>query len=174
MKKDIRHGSIALLICLLILAFAVIGCTPTRRPAPTPQPPAPRTATPPRTVTPPATPDTDANNMIARSQHIADKVAAMSEVEKAAVVITGNTALVGVTIEGATEGKLSDQVKKNIETTVKASDKAIDNVVVTADPDLFDRIRIMMSDIAKGKPLSGFAKEINEMINRITPKVNTQ
>lgn len=174
MKNNAKRIVGILVSCMLVLAFVVTGCTPRQRPAPTPSTPAPRTATPPRTVTKPKTVATD---MVARSRNIANQVAAMPEVEKAAVVITGNTALVGVTIKGSVEGKLSDQVKKKIETTVKTVDKGIKNVVVTADPDLFDRIRLMMNDIAKGKPVSGFTREINEMINRITPitpKVKTR
>jgi len=42
-------------------------------------------------------------------------------------------------------------------------------VGVSADPDIWKRIVSMADDIEDGKPLSGFANEIEEIFRRIAP-----
>jgi len=109
-------------------------------------------------------------DMADRAEKIADMVAEQDKIDSATCVITGNTALVGVQFDKQYKGKLTDSIKKSIDRKVKQEDKRITRVVVTADPDLVTRIEDMFEDIGKGKPLSGFAEEISEMINRIQPR----
>lgn len=153
-----------------------------RRPGVSPIP-APGPLPAPRRVTPglptPMTRPNDLNDgrdigndqdMADRAEKIADMVAEQDKIDSATCVITGNTALVGVQFDKQYKGKLTDSIKKSIDRKVKQEDKRITRVVVTADPDLVTRIEDMFEDIGKGKPLSGFAEEISEMINRIQPR----
>jgi len=64
---------------------------------------------------------------------------------------------------------MTRDLKQKIEKTVKNTDNSIKNVSVTADPDLFTRITNMATDITKGRPISGFGKEFEEILRRITP-----
>ncbi|HHY83540.1 MAG TPA: YhcN/YlaJ family sporulation lipoprotein [Clostridiales bacterium] len=105
-----------------------------------------------------------------RAERIADAAARQKEVESAACVITGNTAVVGLQFDDQYKGKLTDAIKKKVEERCLDADNRIKRVVVTADPDLVSRLEEMFNDIGKGKPISGFTKEINEIINRINPK----
>ncbi len=105
-----------------------------------------------------------------RTQKIYNKVTALSGINDSTVVITGNTALVGVDIGKNTQGNITDELKRKVESTVRNTDKNINNVVVTADTDLYQRIRKVGNDINNGKPLSGFGNEIQEIIRRITPR----
>ena len=109
------------------------------------------------------------NDLMARANFIAKKITDLNEVDKASVLITGNTALVGVEIKNNIQGKLTTDLKRRIETSVKNTDTRIKNVAVTADPDLATRIRDMVFDIERGRPLTGFAVEIKEILRRITP-----
>ena len=108
-------------------------------------------------------------NLINRSNAIARKVTDLNDVDRCSVLITGDTALVGVDIKNNIKGNLTTELKRRIETRVKNTDSRINNVAVTADPDLYTRIRNMAFDIENGRPISGFANEIKEMLRRITP-----
>ena len=78
--------------------------------------------------------------------------------------------MVGVQFNKQYKGELTDTIKKQVDRKVREADQRIKRVVVTADPDLVSRIEEIFRDIGNGKPISGFADEINEMINRINPR----
>lgn len=110
-------------------------------------------------------------NLSDRAENIARKVANLNDVNSATVVISGDTALVGVDIKNNLEGNITDDLKGKIRKIVKNTDNRIDNVSVTADPDLYQRLSNMARDIRNGKPISGFSNEIQEILRRITPNM---
>lgn len=113
---------------------------------------------------------TDRNlNMTDRAEKIARNVAKLKEVNSATCVITGNTALVGIDMKDNIEGNMTNDLKRKVESSVRNTDKNINNVTVTADADLYKRISNMARDIRNGKPITGFTDEIQEMLRRITP-----
>lgn len=105
-----------------------------------------------------------------RAKKIANAAAKQKEVDSAACVITGNTAMIGVQFNAQYKGDLTNAIKKQVEKRVKDADNKITRVVVTADPDMVSRLKEIFVDIGKGRPISGFAEELNEMINRINPR----
>ncbi|WP_202709133.1 YhcN/YlaJ family sporulation lipoprotein [Sporosalibacterium faouarense] len=111
------------------------------------------------------------NNLSSRAKKIADKIAAMSNVEDATVVISGNTALIGVDLTNDSTLRINDNMRKQIERTVKNADSSINKVSVTADPDIFDRIDEIGRNIRTGRPIKGFTDEIEDMIRRVTPNL---
>ena len=110
------------------------------------------------------------NDSQQRAEEIANKVSDLREIESATCLITGNTAMVGVQFNQQYKGDLTDQIKKKVDRTVKDQDDRISRVIVTADPDIVARIEDIFKQIGEGRPLSGFTKEINELINRIQPR----
>ncbi len=66
--------------------------------------------------------DTD---LMARSNFIAKRITDLNEVDKASVIITGDTALVGVDIKNNIQGKLTTDLKRRIETSVRNTDSRI-------------------------------------------------
>ncbi|WP_425446973.1 YhcN/YlaJ family sporulation lipoprotein [Dethiothermospora halolimnae] len=111
------------------------------------------------------------NNMSARADRIANKITTMDNVDRATVIITGDTALVGVDMNGNTTGNMTTTVENDIKKMVKNTDNQIDNVSVTTDPDLFDRLDNIYESTRNGRPVSGFADEIEEIMRRITPNM---
>ncbi|SHK05909.1 YhcN/YlaJ family sporulation lipoprotein [Tepidibacter formicigenes] len=105
-----------------------------------------------------------------RSNQIARNCNKLSGVNNSTVAISGNTAVVGVDLDKNVEGNLTEDLKRKIESTVKATDKNITNVVVTADIDLYERIKKVGQDIKAGRPLTGLGNELQEIIRRISPK----
>ena len=110
-----------------------------------------------------------ANTVGDKAKDIARDIAKEKNIESASCVVTGDTALVGLQFEEQYKGKVTDAIKKSVEKRVKKIEPSIKNVAVTADPDLLSRIKTMAKDIEGGKPLSGFTKEIDEIIRRINP-----
>ena len=137
--------------------------TPT--PGTTTTPGMPGTTTAPGTVRRSTTPANTSN----RAKAIAKDIAKEKDIKTASCVVTGDTALVGLQFEKQYKGKVTDAIKKSVEKRVKKHEPTIKKVVVTADPDLLSRIKTMATDIEKGKPLSGFTTEIEEIIRRINP-----
>lgn len=113
-----------------------------------------------------AVPNNTANDKVTR---IANKIEDLKEVKKAVVTVTGNTALVGVSIADNIEGQMTNDLKDKIDRIVKQTDSTIKTVYVTANADLYERIENIGKGIRQGRPLSGFAEEIEEIIRRIAP-----
>lgn len=168
MKKGYRFLSLVAIL-LLVLSLGIVGC---QRPAK----PTPYNNTRNDDMNGNINDDNigrNINNSNAdlsdRADKIAENVADLKEVNDATVIISGNTAIVGVDIKDQIEGALTTNLKKKVEKTVRNTDKSIRNVTVTADADLFKRIQNIGRDIRAGKPISGFGSEIEEIIRRITP-----
>lgn len=178
------------MICIfLVVAIAITGCRPARRPMPQePQPMPERQEQMPgeqaddgmlrdtripgddRTAPRNMQPNELEQDLTVRADRIVNEIVRLEEVRSATVVISENTALVGVTLTGAGEGEMDRDVERKIEETVKETDRNIDRVAVTADPDLFTRIENIAREAGRGRPLSGFGREIEEIFRRITPK----
>lgn len=107
------------------------------------------------------------NDMSRRAEKIADRVAAMTNVEDARVIITDRTALVGVDLEGTGTTRLTDDLRRQIERTVKNADNRIDRVSVTVDPDIFGRLDRLGRSIREGEPITRFNNDIDDIIRRI-------
>ena len=112
---------------------------------------------------------TNLTNARTTADNLAKKISNLPEVNSASVLLTGNTAIVGCDIKGNVEGKMTSSVKQKIENIVKDSNNNIQNVSITADPDLYTRIRTMATDMGNGNPIKGFTNEIQEILRRITP-----
>ncbi|KOR24354.1 YhcN/YlaJ family sporulation lipoprotein [Clostridium sp. L74] len=109
-------------------------------------------------------------NLTNRAQKIADEVTKIDGIDKARVAISEKRALVGVTIPNNAEGKLTDDLKKKVEDTVKNTDKEIDTVAVSADADIYERISKIGDGIKDGRGIEEFGNEFKELFNRIIPQ----
>ncbi|MBN3348029.1 YhcN/YlaJ family sporulation lipoprotein [Clostridium botulinum] len=105
-----------------------------------------------------------------RSQKIADELVKIKGIERARVVISERRALVGVTIPNSAEGKITSDLKKKVDDTVKKTDKEIDTVAVSADADVYDRIANIADGITEGRGIQEFGTEFKELFNRIIPQ----
>ncbi|SHH06773.1 YhcN/YlaJ family sporulation lipoprotein [Tepidibacter thalassicus] len=109
-------------------------------------------------------------NLTNRSNKIASNCNKLSGVNNCTVAISGDTCLVGVDLDKNVEGNLTNDLKNKIKSTCKNTDKNIKKVVVTADADLYERIKRIGQDINSGRPLTGIGNEIQEIIRRVTPR----
>ncbi len=164
-----KHSIIFL--ALLLVLLAVTGCSPTQRPVPDQQQPNNNQTK--ENTNPDSPMDMQPNeinqDLDTRADRIVTAIVKLDEVRSATVVISESTALVGVNITDTTKGEMNTEIKRQIEETVKNTDSQITRVSVTADPDLFKRIENIARETSSGRPLSGFGKEIEELVRRITP-----
>lgn len=111
------------------------------------------------------------DNLTKRAKTISDELTKLDGIKNATVIITGNTALIGVDIPADTQDDKITELKNKVESKAKNVDKDIDHVAITADADVVTRIENMGKEIKNGKPISGFGQEIKEIIERITPNM---
>lgn len=109
-------------------------------------------------------------NLSKRAQKIRGELVKIKGIEKPRVVLSERKALVGVTIPNSAKGKVTSDLKKKVEDTVKKTDKEIDTVAVSADADAYDRITKIADGIKGGRGVQEFGTEFKELFNRIIPQ----
>lgn len=113
---------------------------------------------------------------------IARAVERVPGVDNATVVVSGNTAYVGIDVKDGNMGRTvgfgtTNRTTNNIATIksqcarqVRATDPNINTVYVSADADFLDRIRRVGDSIRRGRPVDGFRNELDELVRRLTPE----
>ncbi|MBM7614602.1 YhcN/YlaJ family sporulation lipoprotein [Alkaliphilus hydrothermalis] len=164
------------LCCLLVFVFAT-GCRPAERPVPQDPMDPNRPMAPDQRVEEvnPYDPNVRApreeigQDLNIRADRIVNEIVKLNEVKSATVVITDKTALVGVNLKENIDGEMTTESKKKIENVVRRTDSEIDRVSVSADPEIFDSIENIVRETGRGRPLSSFGDEIEDIVRRITP-----
>ena len=154
---------VGFLLTLFLSTCLISGCTPARKPTPSPT----KTAPTPTDKTKMTTPDKK------RAKKIAVKVTQVNGVQKVVVVVTDKTAFIGLDLESREEAAAT-KIKEEVARRVKASEPNLKTVNVTADPDLVTRLRKIADGINKGKPVSSFSRELNEIGREIKPITKTR
>lgn len=110
--------------------------------------------------------DSDA---MAVAKKVSDEVTRLSEISKATTVVVGDTALIGVEFDAQYKGEMTTRIKDMVASRAKAADKRIQNVTVTADPDLLTRVTDLGKKLDGGSVISDITTEFTEIVNRIAP-----
>lgn len=105
----------------------------------------------------------------AQSRRIADIATDVKGVENATVVITGETAYVGIDMDKDMENNETNRIKEKVGDAIKKDAEGIDRVYVSADVDSVQRLREIGRDVRGGRPISGFLDELTEMFRRPIP-----
>ena len=114
--------------------------------------------------------DADNGDLHQRAEKIADAVVKdVTQVKDARTVISEKMAYVSVSIDETADSDQSAALKDQISEVVKKTDTEIETVYVMEDADTFTRMKEIGEDIANGKPVSGFAEELENMFVRVTP-----
>ena len=108
------------------------------------------------------------NDMTQRSKRITQALLQMNEIRRAAVVISDNTAIVGVDMANNNDNRVSEDMRRRIESTVRTSDNRIDEVRITTDQGMYDRINNVVLSMRRGRPLTEFTNEIRDIMDMIT------
>ncbi|MEH7250057.1 YhcN/YlaJ family sporulation lipoprotein [Neobacillus niacini] len=109
------------------------------------------------------------NNQITVADEAADKIVSMGEVEQANVLVTDHNAYVAVRLANDTGNGLEKDVERKIADVVKSTDRSINNVYVSVNPDFYTRTTSFANDIRNGHPVAGFFDEFNTLVRRVFP-----
>ncbi|NMA82321.1 MAG: YhcN/YlaJ family sporulation lipoprotein [Epulopiscium sp.] len=126
-----------------------------------------------KTISPYRTPDTvmEATQYTETAKKLATIIVEMPEVEKATVLITGNTALVGIGLTQELSNEELDMLKQEIQGKVQKQEGRIDFVSVTNAKELVEKMTMIAQDVSGGRPIQGLADEIGAILRRITPTI---
>ncbi|WP_350342442.1 YhcN/YlaJ family sporulation lipoprotein [Proteinivorax tanatarense] len=186
--KNIRFF---LILVLTLTIFVAVGCRINPSPAPAPEEPENQNMQPTERDTP-TDPDVSPENIENPDQQrlpdqgqtrpndgmmteenlaedIANSVSNMTGVETAHVVVVGNMAMIGIN----TSAEDSRHVKDKVTTEVEGQHENIDQAIVTADPELTERIGKIADQQRRGEPISQSLNEINQILQEIRPDADT-
>lgn len=96
--------------------------------------------------------------------------ASIPQVRKATCVVIGNTAVVGIDVQGNLDRSRVGTIKYSVAEALRKDPHGV-NALVTADIDLYHRLREMRKSINRGRPVAGFANEMADIIGRIIPQL---
>ncbi|MDK2824363.1 MAG: hypothetical protein PWQ67_2302 [Clostridia bacterium] len=159
-----------LLIFVLVLVLGLgFGCTPQKRPAPAPRD-NDRGVGETRMDERDDRRDTEATE---KAERLAEMIAERNpSVNAATVVFAEEIVYVGIDLKANLSGNEAEKVKKDIAKMVKQEDPDIETVYVTEDADTYTRLQKIARDIERGRPVSGFLEELQNMFKRVTPSMD--
>ncbi|MCW3791306.1 YhcN/YlaJ family sporulation lipoprotein [Paenibacillus sp. LS1] len=105
-----------------------------------------------------------------RVNHLKALAKQVEGVEDANCVILGNTAVVGIDVDGELERARVGTIKYSVAEALRKDPEGVDSIV-TADADVTERIKEIGEHIRQGHPISGFASELADMVGRIIPQL---
>ncbi|MFC3781444.1 YhcN/YlaJ family sporulation lipoprotein [Bacillus chungangensis] len=104
------------------------------------------------------------------AENAADLVTKLPEVDTANVLVTDRNAYVAARLnDRSRDDEISPDVESKIAKQVRKADKNIDNVYVSVNPDFYDRVQDYTEDVQRGNPVTGFADEFSELVQRVFP-----
>lgn len=102
--------------------------------------------------------------------HLEQLAMGVEGVTNAHCVVLGNTAIVGIDVDGNLERSRVGTIKYSVAEAFHKDPYGID-ALVTADVDISNRLNEMAADIRNGRPIAGFAEEMADIIGRIIPQL---
>lgn len=102
--------------------------------------------------------------------HLEELAKGVSGVENAHCVIVGNTAIVGIDVDGTLERSRVGTIKYSVAEAFRNDEYGVD-AFVTADVDIANRLAEIGNDIRNGHPFSGFAEELADIMGRLVPQL---
>ncbi|MBP1961417.1 YhcN/YlaJ family sporulation lipoprotein [Paenibacillus aceris] len=92
------------------------------------------------------------------------------QVESAHCVVFGNTAVVGINLRKDMDRAKVGTVKYSVAEALKKDPYGV-NAIVTADLDLDQRLRNIRDNIKAGRPITGFAEQMADIMGRAIPQL---
>lgn len=104
----------------------------------------------------------------ANAAQIEARIGQISEISEARVVVTGNTALVGVKFNQAYQGEMTERIREMVAAEVMSADPSITTVAVTADEDDVEDVYEISDRTLAGREMDTLKEDINEIVRNAT------
>lgn len=114
--------------------------------------------------------DPELTNGMDVSEHLEQLAKSVPNVKDANCVVIGNTAIVGIDVDAHLDRSRVGTIKYSVAEALRKDPYGV-HAVVTADIDIAQRIREIAADVRQGKPISGFAEELADIVGRIVPQL---
>lgn len=160
------------ILTLVLTLGLLVSCQPANKPPANESAPAPGMPETQRVKqTSPEPRHTRNNQVVARRMvEIANR---MPQVEGATALVVGGYTIVGLDLDPTLDRGRSGTVKYSVAQALQEDPQGA-NALVTADPDLVQRIRELADHMNKGRPISGLAEEMADIAGRISPQPSKQ
>lgn len=111
------------------------------------------------------------NELVTRSNRIANRIENIDIVDRARVIVTTSqrTALVGLDLEDDVEAQVTDDLRRRIRSIITDTDKRIKNILITADTQMYDEIDSIVRELNRGRSYSDFVDDIDSIQKRMAP-----
>ena len=96
------------------------------------------------------------------------RIAQISEISEARVVVTGDTALVGVKFDKAYQGEMTERIREMVAAEVMEADPRITTVAVTAAAEDVGEIYELSERSSLGRDLDTLKEDIEEIVRNAT------
>ena len=120
------------------------------------------------TVQPGATQSAGRFDWTRDAAQIEARLSQISEISEARVVVTGNTALVGVKFNQAYQGEMTERIREMVAAEIMAADPEITTVAVTADEDDVEDVYEISERTLAGREMDTLKEDINEIVRNAT------
>lgn len=104
------------------------------------------------------------------ADHLVQLATSVPQVNGANCVVIGNMAIVGIDVNGDLDRSRVGTIKYSVAEALRKDPHGV-RAIVTADVDMNERIKEISGDIRRGRPVSGFADELGDMIGRLMPQL---
>ncbi|WP_028588770.1 YhcN/YlaJ family sporulation lipoprotein [Paenibacillus massiliensis] len=111
-------------------------------------------------------------NATEQADHLAKIARRVNGVANANCVVLGNTAIVGIDVDGKLERADVGTIKYSVAEAIHKDPDGL-NSLVTADADITQRLSEMAADIRAGHPIQGFGLELADIMGRLIPQMST-
>lgn len=106
--------------------------------------------------------------MAEEAAELADEVEGVDDAW--AVVIGPSQVMIGLMLEEGIDETEAERIEERVAEEVPRRLDGVEDVTVTSNPDMVERIREISRGVREGRPVSEFADEIDEMMNRLAPR----
>lgn len=104
------------------------------------------------------------------AEHLSDIASRVPNVNDATAVVVGPYTVVGVDVNAELDRSRVGSIKYSVAESLR-HDPYGRKAVVVADPDTFDRLNQMASQIRQGNPGKGFMDELAAIVGRVMPQI---
>lgn len=111
----------------------------------------------------------DNTHRLHAEKQIADRVVRTGYVQQASVLVLGDTAYIGVVQKPGVHGDMSASAKSHLAEIVKRYDSRIKMVYISANPDVYSHFQNFASELAQGRPVTGFWNSFRSIVTRVWP-----
>lgn len=108
-------------------------------------------------------------NPKATADRLASLASDIPRVQGATAIVFGKVAIVGINVDAKLDRARVGTIKYSVAEALREDPQGA-RALVTADPDIVQRLREMNEDIRRGRPVSGFAEELADIAGRLVPQ----